>query len=211
LSSELSELPPTARRDGTRGRILVAALTLFADHGFEGTSIRDIASGTGLNSATLYSHFESKAAVLAELVRVGHEEHHGQVVRALLRSGTDPRDQLAAFVRAHVLTHCAYPRLAVVANAELHALSPLAAAPSVVLRDQSSAMLLDVLRRGEAQAVFALVHVEATAAAIGAMGMQVAHWYPSPVVGLDAEQLGDVFADLALRMAGTTSSDEHPA
>ena len=36
--------------DGTRGRILLAGLALFAEHGFHGTSIRDIAAGADVQS-----------------------------------------------------------------------------------------------------------------------------------------------------------------
>ncbi|HXZ75909.1 MAG TPA: hypothetical protein VEH31_34255 [Streptosporangiaceae bacterium] len=84
-----------------------------------------------VQSASLYAHFPSKQAILAELVLAGHEEHHARLglVTALLECGTDPRDRLAALVRAHVQAHTDYPMLAVVANNEMHALSPAAAGP----------------------------------------------------------------------------------
>jgi len=50
--------------------------------------------------------------------------------------------------------------------------------------------------------VFDVVHLEATAAAIGSMGIRVASWYPAPGAGLNPSQLADVYASLALRMAG---------
>ena len=40
-----------------------------------------------------------------------------------------------------------------------------------------------------------------TAAAIGAMGMRVAQWY-RPELGKTIEEIGDVYAKLALRMFG---------
>ena len=117
-------LPPRSAADGTRGRILLAGLGLFAEHGYHGTSIRDIAAEAAVQSASLYAHFRSKEAILAELVLAGHEEHHARLVTALLGSGADPRDRLAALVRAHVRAHTDYPMLAVVASSEMHALSP---------------------------------------------------------------------------------------
>ena len=196
-------LPPRPAADGTRGRILRAGLGLFAEHGYHGTSIRDIAAGAAVQSASLYAHFPSKEAILAELVLAGHEEHHTRLVTALLGSGTDPRDRLAALVRAHVQTHADYPMLAVVANGEMHALSPPAAAPALAVRRQSEALLLEVLAMGQQQGVFDVVHLEATAAAIGGMGIRVASWYPAPEAGLGPAQLADAYASLALRMAGT--------
>ena len=194
-------LPPRPATDGTRGRILLAGLGLFAEHGFHGTSIRDIAAEAAVQSASLYAHFPSKAAILAELVLAGHEEHHARLVTALLQSGTDPRDRLAALVRPRPGPPD-YPMLAVVANNEMHALSPAAAAPAAAVRRRSEALLAEVLAMGHQHGVFDLVHLEATAAAIGSMGIRVASWYPAPEPGLNPSQLADAYASLALRMAG---------
>ena len=195
-------LPPRPATDGTRGRILLAGLGLFAEHGFHGTSIRDIAAEAAVQSASLYAHFPSKEAILAELVLAGHEDHHTRLVTALLESGTDPRDRLAALMRAHVQAHTDYPMLAVVANNEMHALSPGAAAPAAAVRRRSEALLAEVLAMGHQQGVFDIVHLEATAAAIAGMGTQAANWYPASETGLNPSHLADVCASLALRVAG---------
>jgi AcrR family transcriptional regulator len=202
VRSGVPALPPRAAADGTRGRILLAGLGLFAEHGFHGTSIRDIAAQAAVQPASLYAHFPSKEAILAELVLAGHEEHHTRLATALLHSGADPRDRLAALVRAHVQAHTDYPMLAVVANNEMHALSPAAAAPATAVRRRSEALLMEVLAMGRQQGAFDLIHIEATAAAIGGMGIRVANWYPAPEAGLNPAQLGEIYASLALRMAG---------
>ncbi|MFT4572145.1 MAG: AcrR family transcriptional regulator [Hyphomicrobiaceae bacterium] len=44
----------------TRERILDAAEVLFADRGFAGAAVRDIAGAVGLNAASLYNHFGGK-------------------------------------------------------------------------------------------------------------------------------------------------------
>jgi AcrR family transcriptional regulator len=51
-----------------RARILVEASRLFAVRGFHGTSTRDIAAAVGVRQPTLYSHFDSKHAILAALL-----------------------------------------------------------------------------------------------------------------------------------------------
>ena len=56
-------------RGNTRQRILDAALELFSVQGFEATSTSQIASAVGIRKASLYSHFESKQAILDALVR----------------------------------------------------------------------------------------------------------------------------------------------
>lgn len=56
-------------RGNTKKEILEAALELFSVQGFEATSISQIAGAVGIRKASLYSHFESKQAILDELVK----------------------------------------------------------------------------------------------------------------------------------------------
>src|SRR5436853_4419176 len=52
------------RAAATTERIMDAAERLFADHGFEGTSIRDIVEAAKVNLAAIHYHFRSKEALL---------------------------------------------------------------------------------------------------------------------------------------------------
>jgi AcrR family transcriptional regulator len=201
IVAELPKLPPSAMRDGTAGRILGAALLLFARNGYHGTSIRQIGDEVGLTPPILYAYFESKEHVLAELVRVGHAVHHAALRRALIDAEGGPIEQIRALVLAHVRMHAEYPMLASVANGEMHALSAELVAPSLALRTESEAMFYDVVQRGAALGVFEPPHPWVTVAAIGGMGMRVANWY-RPEVGLSIDQLAEVHAELALRMLG---------
>lgn len=53
----------------TRARLVAAAADTFAARGYEGTRVADIASAAGVSNGALYSHFSSKAELLAEAVR----------------------------------------------------------------------------------------------------------------------------------------------
>ena len=53
---------------GTRVRILDAARALFAERGYAGTSMRDLAESLGMTKAALYYHFPGKADILLALV-----------------------------------------------------------------------------------------------------------------------------------------------
>ena len=44
----------------TREKILDAALVSFAENGYRGTNLRDLAAGMGLSKSALYRHYESK-------------------------------------------------------------------------------------------------------------------------------------------------------
>lgn len=70
--------PPKTVAGDTKADLKQAALRLFAQRGFAGTSIRAISAAVGLSDSVLYAHFASKQAifdaVLAEhgLIRILH-------------------------------------------------------------------------------------------------------------------------------------------
>jgi AcrR family transcriptional regulator len=194
-------LPPDARVVGTRGRILTAGLELIAARGYHGTSIRDIAAKVGLTSGSLYTHFASKEAVLAELVLLGHEWHHRALVTALVSAGGDPADQLAELVRAHVTAHCRYPLLSRVITTERLQLEPEAYAPSGTLRSASWDLFAEVVRRGVEQGAFDIEEPDVTHVAISYLGISAADWFPEQDA-LSPEDVGNRYAKLALRMVG---------
>jgi AcrR family transcriptional regulator len=51
---------PSSGRGGTVSRILDAAEIVFAESGFAGASVRDIAARAGLNAASLYNYYPGK-------------------------------------------------------------------------------------------------------------------------------------------------------
>lgn len=57
--------------DDTRTRILQAAQKLFARHGYEGTTTRDLAAAAGVAEGTLFRHFANKKAILIEVATQG--------------------------------------------------------------------------------------------------------------------------------------------
>src|SRR6266480_5716187 len=56
------------RRGGTRERIQAIALELFAEQGYEKTSLREIAERLGVTKAALYYHFKSKEDIVRSFV-----------------------------------------------------------------------------------------------------------------------------------------------
>ena len=193
-------VPESLTADGTRYRLLRAGLEGLFDRGFHGTSIRDIAERAGVQSATLYGHFASKEELLAELVVLGHAEHHRRLVDALMDAGPDPRDQLRALVSAHVRGHAEFPVLASVSTAELPRLSPSAAAPAYALREKSLDLLVTVIDRGIRQGLFAIDHRELTIHAIATMGATVAALFTSRPDHPDVDAVSEGMSDLALRL-----------
>ncbi len=54
------------RREITRGSLRTAALRLFAEHGYDGTTTAEVARTAGVSEMTLFRHFPSKEALLLE-------------------------------------------------------------------------------------------------------------------------------------------------
>lgn len=54
----------------TRDRILREASLLFTERGFHGTTTRDIAEAVGIRQPSLFHHFDSKHAIMADLQRL---------------------------------------------------------------------------------------------------------------------------------------------
>src|SRR5581483_7759600 len=81
----------------TKARLLAAASELFAERGFHGTTIRDIAARAGVNVAAGHYHYGSKKALYLEVLRAQFAE-----VQALFRArgAALPRGPLAAPPRA---------------------------------------------------------------------------------------------------------------
>ena len=75
---------PGGRRGDTRARIQQVALELFAEQGYERTSLREIAERLGVTKAALYYHFKSKE----DIVRSFTEDYFARM-DALIAWGRD--------------------------------------------------------------------------------------------------------------------------
>jgi AcrR family transcriptional regulator len=114
-SEPISVSVASRRRKGeqTAERILDAAEALFAEHGYAGTALRDVATEVGLRTPSLYNHFPSKESLYAAVLERGIRpvfEVLSEVVEA--RDGVD-RDVRQGVERAMALVgrHPNLPRL----------------------------------------------------------------------------------------------------
>jgi len=78
----MGRLRPAAADDATAARVLRAAGALFAERGFHGTTMRDIAERAGANVASGHYHFGSKRDLYVAVLRATFAE-----VRGLLERG----------------------------------------------------------------------------------------------------------------------------
>lgn len=90
-------LRPASRRE----RLLQGAITLFGQNGIHKTSMEDIGAAAGVSGPSLYTHFDSKEAILdAALDRGTHTLWI--TLNSALRSNDDPRNALREIVHGYV-------------------------------------------------------------------------------------------------------------
>ena len=85
-----------ALREESRERILEAALSLFARHGYERTSVRMIAGEAGVAQGLMYNYFPGKEALLRAIFERGMGDVDASFDGA---GGGDPEERLAALIR----------------------------------------------------------------------------------------------------------------
>jgi AcrR family transcriptional regulator len=85
-----------AQHSRTRQRIQSVALELFAEQGYDKTSLREIAERLGVTKAALYYHFNSKEDIVASLA----EDYFDQIDELIAWGRSQPRTPAA---RAEVL------------------------------------------------------------------------------------------------------------
>jgi TetR/AcrR family transcriptional regulator, cholesterol catabolism regulator len=77
-----------------------AAARLFAEKGYHGTSVGDLADALGVQKGSLYSHIEAKSDLLWEVAREGSEAFHA-ALDALPEDGPAV-ERIRAALRAHL-------------------------------------------------------------------------------------------------------------
>ncbi|MBF8730970.1 MULTISPECIES: TetR/AcrR family transcriptional regulator [Pseudomonas] len=85
----------------TQERLYLAAVDLFAEQGYQNTSLRDLAARLGIGAGSLYNHIESKQALLFDLI----EECMSDLLcltRLKLKAAQGTRARLRAFVSAFI-------------------------------------------------------------------------------------------------------------
>jgi len=93
----IEPLTPQRRREQTREYLLRAAAQVFAERGFHGASLDDVASVAGFTKGAVYSNFKGKDDLFLALLELRFEEEM-RSLRAILEAIEEPVTQLPALV-----------------------------------------------------------------------------------------------------------------
>lgn len=181
--------------------ILRAAIAVMAEHGYHGTSVRDIAERAGLSPAALYHHFESKQDVLATIMERGIKQLLARTRAALAEAGESPEARLSAIVAVQILFHLEDQRGTLLGTSEPRALEEPVRGRHWAKRRQQQRLFNQVVQHGVEEGVFTTPYPLEAARAIVVMCTGVASWF-SPRSGLGREQVVRQYQRLALDMVG---------
>ena len=142
-------------QDSSREKLIRSAETLFAERGFDGVSVRDIAKAAGVNSALVGYYFRSKKGLLSEVYRLHCEPLKRERERLLTRftaspSGFTLEKVIEAFIRPSLAVstdkngRSGFTRLRAILSAENSTLLDQLVAENF---DASSRMFLEALGR----------------------------------------------------------------
>lgn len=200
------DVTPAAAR-----RLLLGAVEAFAERGFHATTTRDVAGRAGMSPAALYIHYKTKEELLYQISRVGHERSVRILEEATEKATADGGTcaaRLAAAVRSFVRWHAEHHTTARVVQYELAALGEEHYAEIVGLRRRSEQILRGVLQDGVESGEFAIADIRGTSLAVMSLCIDVARWF-SPGGRMTPGEIGALYADLALRMAGRLTGGAH--
>jgi TetR/AcrR family fatty acid metabolism transcriptional regulator len=188
-----AEPTPIAKKDA----ILRAAIDVFAERGFFGAQVADVARAAGVAAGTVYLYFRSKDDILASIFERTMREAFAEGTAALagLR---DPGERLRTFARLHLARFGRDRNLAIVFQVELrHSVKFMERLSSTLLRDylgQIRSTIVEGQRSGAFRA-----DINATAAAkmfFGALDEMATNWILSRrrySLEADADQVAELF------------------
>ena len=141
-----------ASKLGDQGDVLSNAARLFREKGFERTSLKEIAEACNMLPGSLYYRYNSKEALLVELMRRGVDLVTAEVESAYA-SSDDPVERLRLCINAHLRALLVDSDAVYVLLFEWRALGPEAREEIIELRDQYESLWAGILETMIAQGV----------------------------------------------------------
>ena len=185
------------RKELLEREIMDKACTLFAEKGFGGTSLTDIADAVGLTRAAVYYYFKNKEALLEAIVNEVSSAPLKESIEWLKTAPEGATERLHSFVRMRVvsvLSHQVQMKMIGVTEASLP--------EDLAQRHNASKRKIlheyrELIRRGIQSGEFRPVDDRIAALAIIGMGTWSVQWY-NPDRGPSAAEIADQIADLSV-------------
>jgi AcrR family transcriptional regulator len=192
---QLNEGSRRGRRINRRRReILAVATRLFAEVGYEATTLEMIADELALSKPGLYYYIKSKEDVLVQI----HEEVVQNLidqVQASITPEMSPDERLWRLIVAHTVSLCSHPARRVL---QLYRGQLSRRKQDIIdLRDSYQNLIEAIVVEGIEQGIFHVKNARlATVALLGALNW-IPNWY-SPEGPMSLEEIGAYFASILI-------------
>ena len=183
-------------------RIRRAAIEVFAEAGYGGSSTREIAKRLNMSATAMYPHYSSKEELLFAIALDGHSSLLHVLKSAnddAVSSAANYTDRLKAVVSVFASWLAENRKQARVVHYELHGLTPAHFRAITSLRRQTSTLLADIVTGGVSAGEFHVQAADDVVIAISSLCVDVCRWFPSRR-HRDPAKLGAAYADIVERL-----------
>ncbi len=199
-----------SRRQLVENELLDQAAALFAERGFEGTTLQDIAEAIGITRPSLYHYIKSKDDLLGMLVSGLTETLAGELAEMEV-SDLRWSERLSGAVHAVTLRICAHPsRFRLLVRSE-HILPEAVRRRHQAARREILAHLSAIIDGGIKAGEFWPTDGRVAAFSILGSCNWVAWWFNPGAPGADGKAVADQLAVMALRSVARTDPASSPA
>ena len=161
------------------------AVRLFREHGYDGTSMQDLAEALGMHRGSLYHYIDSKEDLLFEIVESAMARFHDEV-RPILEDQGPAGDRLRRAVGAHLRIAADEPDELTLLQVEVKALAPGRRARIVAERDAYEHAWRAFIREGMREGAFRCEDERTAGFMILAACNWFSQWYhPTGPLGVD--------------------------
>ncbi|WP_308251914.1 TetR/AcrR family transcriptional regulator [Pseudonocardia sp. KRD291] len=182
----------------TRETVLDQALTLFAERGYHGTPLSEIAEALGIRTPSLYNHMGSKHELLETILTRTLDEVLADFAAAV-RDVDGPAARLHAATRVYALRHATHRREALVVNRDTTSLDEPDLSRVRERRREHERAVRAIIIDGVGTGGFQVGDPALASFAILEMSVSIARWFRDDGPRT-AEQVADEFAGYALRI-----------
>lgn len=193
------------RREPRAREIVTIAATLFAQKGFEATSLQNIADAAGIRKSSLYAHIPSKEHLLHTIFE-DYIDRMLDEAQTILASDERPLAKLRAVIRALYAAIDEFKPHVTVFFEEMRYLELESFANVRDKRDGYERIVVAILREGIEAGDFRPVNSRVVTYHLAGMTGWAYRWY-KPDGPLDLDGLTELTLDLVINGIGSRSND----
>lgn len=177
----------------------------FAEHGYEATSLRQVAADVGIKVGSLYNHITSKEDLLLSVMGGTMDELNADMAVAM-KGKVTPLEKLIAFVECHIRFHAEHAQQVFIGNTELRSLHADARKEITEKRREYRATLETLIGEVAEEGLATPLNTRLQAFSVVAIGTHVSTWYRADGK-FELEEIVRTYTKIALRSLQVPDAD----